>query len=33
VKAIDTKTAVEHYISRDEGLQDFLDVHAGWKTA
>jgi Predicted nucleotide-binding protein containing TIR-like domain len=32
-KAIDTRTAVQHYISRREGLPEFLDVHGGWKTA
>ncbi len=32
-KAAETRIAVEYYILRPEGLQQFLDDHAGWKTA
>lgn len=32
-KAAETRTAVEHYILRPEGLDQFLNEHAGWKTA
>ena len=32
-KATETRTAVEYYIRRAQGLQHFLNDHAGWKTA
>lgn len=32
-KAVETRIAVENYILRPEGLQHFLNDHAGWKMA
>jgi hypothetical protein len=32
-KAVHTRIAVQHYISKADGLQHFLKDHAGWKTA
>jgi hypothetical protein len=32
-KAAETRNAIVNYILRREGLQEFLDVHAGWKPA
>ena len=32
-KAADTRDAVLDYIARPEGLQVFLEIHAGWKKA
>jgi hypothetical protein len=32
-RAAETRTAVENYIPRPQGLQHFLDDHAGWKSA